>query len=255
MPDPARIDEVFASVDTARALGLRIGSKVRLVSLPADQTDAFYSGEFGKLSTTGPTPTVRVVGIGGTRLDLESVTYASKYFFATPAFAAAYHDKMISFSAGVLDVRLHSGRVGGMHSWRRSRARCGRIRISRLRRSRVRRCVTPHAVQAFALALVGFAAAIAWLIFTLALVGRAAASMSDDRDVLAALGSLRRDRAIDVAVRFIPATIVAVVIAIVGAWLASSVFPSGPAGTLDVDPGRRSTGWSSLSVPPSSRPA
>src|SRR5205807_10626942 len=69
----------------------------------------FRSGQYDKLTIHGPKPSVRVVGVIRTRLDLVHVSYAGKYFLATPAFHRAYGD-IFSFGPQ-LDVLLtnHGG--------------------------------------------------------------------------------------------------------------------------------------------------
>jgi hypothetical protein len=238
LPDPSRADEVLAGVNTARKLGLRVGSVVKLASFPSRQTKAFFDGDFDALTLTGPAPTVTVVGVGRTRLDLDSAGYASKYFFATQAFANAYREKIIAYSSGVLDVRLRSGTKGVdafLKTIPRNVARNEQFSAYAIARSPM---IETTRTQAIALGLVGLAAALAFVLFGVVVVGRIAASIDDDRAILNALGLRRRQRAAAAIVRLLPATIGAVVVAATGMWLASAIFPTGPAGTIETTTGR-----------------
>src|SRR5262245_12891212 len=172
LPEPSRVDEVFTSVNTARRLGLRVGSVVKLVSYPTRQTKAFVDGNFDALTLTDPAPTVSVVAIGRTRLDIDCASYASNYFFATPAFSDAYRSKIVTFSDGVLDVRLRGGRKD-VDAFLKD------LPVAGVQREKFSAAALPSSpmietakTQAISLGLVGLAAALAFVLFGVLLVSR-----------------------------------------------------------------------------------
>jgi len=106
LPRVGAADEVVVNESAAAAYKLRAASQTTLRSVAAGtEADDVLAGHFDKVTFHGPSPTVRVVGVVRTRLDLGHVSYAKNYFFTTPAFYKAYADKMF-FYQPQFDVRL-----------------------------------------------------------------------------------------------------------------------------------------------------
>jgi len=113
LPRPDRVDEVLINASAAKNEKLHVGSALHLKGFSPDQTDAALRG--ADLQPTGPTADVHVVGIGRFPSELStappsSVIYAGNDFeFMTPAFFAAYGDK-VGLAGGVgMGVRLKRG--------------------------------------------------------------------------------------------------------------------------------------------------
>src|SRR5205085_11334542 len=83
-----------------------------LRSLASDEKETLFAGRVDQLTFHGPTPNVRIVGVVRTRLDLGIVSYAKRYFVASPAFYEKYGAQIADFTPQ-LDIRLNdSGGAG-----------------------------------------------------------------------------------------------------------------------------------------------
>jgi hypothetical protein len=89
LPHESAVDEVAVNESGASKFKLHVGSVTQLRSIHEDETEAFVAGRFDQLTIHGPTPTIRVVGVIRTRLDLVHASYASDYVLGTPAFYRA----------------------------------------------------------------------------------------------------------------------------------------------------------------------
>jgi len=242
MPRLGAADEVVVNQDGAKAFGLRVGSRTQLKSLAADETQAFLSGNYDKIDFHGPTPVVRVVGVVRTWLDLKHVNYAQKYFLGTPAFYKAYGDKMFAFPPQLAVVLGHpaaAGRfVAAAHATVEQRypesAQQFDGNPTKASLSSIRNATR---VQTLSLGLVALAAAIAGLVAIALMAARSVTAGSADFPPLRAMGISRTGRAWLAAATLAPAAIVGAIVALLGATLASPLFPTAVARQLAPAPG------------------
>lgn len=233
LPRPDAVEEVAINEAGRSRYGLKVGSQTKLSSLSSDEKDLLFSGHYDQLKFSGPTPTVRVVGVVRTRLDLGHVSYAPYYFLASPKFYETYSDKMADFTPQ-LDVRLKDpakaarflatarqtvqSKLPGSESADQFSGRIVSETISSIRDA--------SRVQALSLGLVALAAAIAGFLGLALMTVRSVAGMGDDFPSLRAMGVTRPGRARLTAATFLPAAATGAVLALIGATLASRFFPT-----------------------------
>ena len=92
-------------------------------------------------------------------------------------------------------------------------------------------------VQALALGLVALGAAVAGILGLAQMLSRSVTAMGGEFGPLRALGVSRDERARLTAASFVPAVAVGIVVALIAAWLASPVFPTGIARRTGPPPG------------------
>ncbi|MDQ1521120.1 MAG: putative transport system permease protein, partial [Actinomycetota bacterium] len=238
LPNPNAPDEVFVNERAAKALQLHVGTKTRLRSFAADQADALQSGIFNHLKFVGPEPTVRVVGIGRSRVDLVTASYAQRYFIASHAFYARYVGKMFGFGQ-LIDIRVDPGaNLGDVANAvaRRIAKDPQTVDVSRLTDA-AKGIKGATRVQALALVLVALIALAAGVVATSQAIGRSVNASAPDHSTLAALGVDRARRVRLTVVTFLPAATGAAALAVTGAWVASRWFPTGVARQAEVRTG------------------
>ena len=105
-PDQSRPNEVLASFPLAQDLGVRVGTAIRVPFYAASQADAVDAG--GALPVpTGPTVSLRVVGIEAAEVDLPAGSTPSYGLYGTRALAAQLRSATSANS--IYLVRLHHG--------------------------------------------------------------------------------------------------------------------------------------------------
>jgi hypothetical protein len=244
LPDANATDEAVVNESAARIFKFKVGSRTALTTLGADERDAFLGGQFDQVTFHGPKPTVRVVGVVRTRLDLGHASYARSYFVTTPAFDSAYASQIGGFSPQ-LDVLLKNPAVANRYLGE-ARDAVGRTSpefVDEFSGNSIRGGLTSirdaTRVQALALGLVAFAAACAGLLALAQVVTRSVSASSDDFPALQAIGLARRGRTRLIAGSFVPAAVTGTVLAVVAAWVASPLFPTGVARRVGPPPGVR----------------
>ncbi len=242
MPRPDAKDEVAVNESGRAVSKLHVGSQTVLRSMSPDDGKLLNSGHFDEIKFAGPTPTVRVVGVVRTRLDLGQVSYAKNYLVAGPAFYEAYGPGVFYFTEPQLDVRLQ--RPGQAEKFV-AVARAGVQEFPESAEQFNGRAMAPvlaavrnaTRIQALSLGLVALAAAIAGLLGLALMTARSVAGMSDDFPTLRAMGVAKPGRAGLAAATFLPAAGAGVVLALLGATLASPLFPTAVARRLGPSPG------------------
>jgi hypothetical protein len=235
-------DEVAVNEAAAAKYGLGVAMSTKLRSLAPDEGDALFAGRFGDLTFHGPAPTVRVVGVVRTRLDLGHAGYAGNYFLATPAFYRAYGTQMLGY-APQLDVRLaHPADAAryvtaARHAVAKEGAAAAQQFNGRIIQQGLTSVRDATGVQALALALVALAALCAAMFVLAQMIARGVGSISDEFPTLRAIGLTDRRRAALVAWTFLPSAVVGALVAIVIALVASPLFPTGVARRTGPDPG------------------
>ena len=244
MPRLGSTDEVAVNEAGAAAYNLNVGARTSLKSLATDETDAFLSGNYDKIDFHGPTPAVHVVGVVRTWLDLKHVSYAQKYFLATPAFYSAYGDKIFGYKPVLAVVLDHPADAARYLAAARATvqqkfpdsaqgldANPTKPGLSAIRDA--------TRVQSLSLGLVALAAAIAGLLAIALMAARSVSAMSSDFLSLQAMGITRTGRAVLMAASLLPGAIVGSLFALLGATLASPLFPTAVARQLAPPPGVR----------------
>jgi hypothetical protein len=239
LPNAAAADEVAINERAARLFHLRVGTRTATRSFSLAQGEQIQSGALRTPSYQGPAPTLRVVGIIRTRLDLVGASYAQQYFLASRAFSAANATRMFNFGA-LVDVRVRPGAsaraVAAAVQARLPDSDTGEGTLLSTGAKGVRNGAR---VQAIALLLVGVAALLAALVAGAQAMGRTLDDANADQGTLAALGLGRWRRAGLTAVIFAPVAVGAAALAVIGAWFASRGFPTGSTRQLEVHPGPR----------------
>jgi len=240
LPRPDAVDEVAINESGRDALELDVGSRTATRSIAADEGPAFMAGRYDELTAHGPAPTVRVVGVIRTRLDLVHASYAPNYFLGGPAFYKAYERDTLKYLPQ-LDVRLQraSDAPKYMAAARETVEEAngtdtfsGRTLSTALHSIR-----DATRVQALSLGLVALAAAVAGLLGLALMAARSTATMAEAFPPLRAMGVTRPGRARLAASALLPATVGGVVLALIGAVLASRLFPTALARRLGPSPG------------------
>jgi hypothetical protein len=246
MPRPDAVDEVVVNESGASDFNVGLGARTSIRSIATDEKEAFIAGQYDKLTVHGPRPTLRVVGVVRTRLDLSHVSYAKNYFLATPAFYRTYGDQIFAFSVQ-LDVLLHnpgdaSRYLAGAHRMVEQTYRDSAEDFSgRNPKTTLTSIRDATRVQTLSLALVALAAAAAGLLGIALMAARSVTAMSSDFLPLHAMGIPRSGRAWLMAGTTLPSVIAGTLLALVGATLASPLFPTavarraGPAPTMRFD--------------------
>ena len=222
-PRPDRVDEVAVNPSAAAHLHLRVGSMLRLRAFAPAQSTELLRGT--RAAPTGPTVTVRVVGIERALADLSAAQAAPGVLYAsndsvlfTPAFLDRYRDRVAT--AGVLLVfRLRDG-ASQLPSFRAAvgRLTAGKAGVFPGSDDLTAAAQARHATSVEALALLLFG--LLGGVVTLTLIAQALARQvhvdAEDYPTLRAMGATRTQFAAGAAIR-------AALIASVGAALAVAV--------------------------------
>jgi len=241
-PRPDAVDEVAVNQAGADRYKIRVGDRLPLHSLAADEADAFESGRYDQINFHGPTPTVRVVGVVRTWLDLGQVSYANNYFVGTPAFYRTYGDQIFGFPPQLAVLLQHpSGAarfVQTAHDTVERRFPTSADQFNgRTTKTSLTSIRDAARVQALSLAIVALAAAIAGLLGLALMTARTVTSMATDFPPLEAMGLTRPGRAGLMAATTLPAVLSGSLLAVIGATLASPLFPTAVARRTGPPPG------------------
>lgn len=231
VPRPDAVDEVAVNQTGGGRYNIRVGDRVPLHSLAADEAEAFMAGRFDQITFHGPTPTVRVVGVVRTWLDLGQVSYANNYFIGTPAFYRTYGEQIFGFPPQLAVLLQHPSAapafVETAHTAVEQRFPASAQEFNgRVTKSSLTSIRDAARVQALSLAVVALAAAIAGLLGLALMTARTVTAMSGDFPPLEAMGMTRPGRAGLMATTLLPGVVGGMFLAVVGATLASPLFPT-----------------------------
>ncbi len=238
LPDQSRPEELFTNPTGAKALGLKVGDAVDLLTVSADEMPS-QQGSLDQLlslidsGAIGHHIRARLVGIGVTTGDVVPGAALDSILLTR-----AFHDSTKTTEIfGGDAVRQRAGASVDQFN-KRVRALApddASIDFQRLSSDRdtVRRAVTPQVVGLIALAI---ALALGALLSSAQSLGRRAAIRSDNDLALSASGMTSRERRSVDWLRLLFVTASGTVVAIVIAGLASPLTPVGVA--RDVEPAR-----------------
>lgn len=243
LPDPTKSDELFVDRNYADDAGIEIGDRMAWRIVHADKlTEFLTSDDDGSIAEATGAPdfgvpiTMTVVGIG-TALDSLVVDegFEPQGVYATPAFMDAAPDPVAPYWGAL--VRLTDP----------SELEAFRTAVDDLvpdelfvyqtleaTRPKLERAISPGAVTVLAFGLV--AAGLGLLLVGQAISRRLQLDALDS-DVLAALGTTRRERFGAALLRIAGVATAGAVVGGVVAWLLSPSAPAGPGRNIEPDPG------------------
>jgi FtsX-like permease family len=244
LPDPTKPDELFVDRTYADDAGIEIGDRMAWRIVHADKLTEFFAngGDDGSLAAATSAPdfgvpiTMTVVGIG-TALDSLVVDegFEPQGLHATPAFMDVAPDPLAPYWGAL--VRLTDP----------SELEAFRSAVDALvpdelvvyqtfeaTRPKLERAISPGAVTLLAFGLV--AAGLGLLLVGQAISRRLQLDALDS-DVLAALGTTRRERFAAALLRIAAVATAGAVVGGVLAWLLSPSAPAGPGRRIEPDPG------------------
>ena len=235
---PAASDEVLVSARLSQQLGLGVGERLHLETFTPAAIDRIFAGE--PATYDGPRVSLEIVGVGRQPEELTGgADYPAPLFVVAPSFFAEWAGKVHWFD-GIFLVQLTEGLDGidAFHADLRA-ALPGRDDINLHPSEEAARVGDAVSTQATALALLALVATLTAALALAQAAIRVTRSLGDDADVLTSIGFTERDvRAAAVATVALPvaagltaATAVAIAL--------SSIFPTGPAGRVEPDPGLR----------------
>ena len=234
-PDQSKVDEVAIGEALAEELGLRVGDELEIIGYSSEDVDA----PAGVAEPHGPRVPLRIVGIVRRPLDLGGRGAVGGVVVLTRAFTDEYRDRIGSYVGTVLRVRAERGADGVAGIGQVARRIFGDNERFSLTGLAIEGAVAQNAVDVTTVGLL-IAAGVAALTSIVGIgiaLARVIALADVEQPTLAALGARRRTRALAAGAVALPIAVVGACLAVVGAVLASPVFPIGVAADAEPDPG------------------
>jgi hypothetical protein len=232
---PARVDEVLVNEVGRDRFGLRVGRRVRLVSLTMDQFAKVDRGQDPGVPA-GPVVLVTVVGITRSVQDVSDTPQS--IVVVTPAYYDRYADRIAHLdTAGAYVDDQHLAAVGAGALDQELTAILGPMvqppSVDDFS-SRIRSALAVQVLGLHAFALIG---AVAGLVAVGLMVSRHAAGSSTDRERRAAFGVTTSQERVAAASEFMPVAVLAAVITALGGALLAPEAITGLAARAEPDPG------------------
>jgi hypothetical protein len=234
-PDQSKVDEVAIGEALAEELGLRVGDELEIIGYSSEDVDA----PAGVAEPHGPRVPLRIVGIVRRPLDLGGRGAVGGVVVLTRAFTDEYRDRIGSYVGTVLRVRAERGADGVAGIGQVARRIFGDNERFSLTGLAIEGAVAQNAVDVTTVGLL-IAAGVAALTSIVGIgiaLARVIALADVEQPTLAALGARRRTRALAAGAVALPIAVVGACLAVVGAVLASPLFPIGVAADAEPDPG------------------
>lgn len=239
---PGAAEELVIGEPLARQRGIEVGDPLVLATFTQDQIQALL-GEVGTPipEPAGPRVRMKVVGISRSPVDLSQQGDAGGILLLPPAFSEKYGDRVGSYIDVVL-VRLTGGTTGVpgfVGDLRRNFRDDPDAVIDEVEPTAVSTSGVNESIDVLAIGLAVFAgvAAISGLVVVGLIVARLVTLSSEERDTWQALGLTRAQRSAALALPPLGAVVIGTALALVGAWLASTLMPMGLARRAEPDPG------------------
>lgn len=236
--NPRAAHEVTLSEPTARRVGLHVGDTLVLgSSFTPEQMAVFRGGEDGG-EPRGPRVRLRVVGIERRPFDLTTEGQDAAVSFLTPAFYRTYHDRIGSFLGENVRIRLDRGAAGIPAFTRATRGNAGTTDVT-FRPATFDTGGLQDSTDVLVVGLTLFAAiaGLAGLVAVAQALARQAMLAASEGGALRALGLARGQHIAALSIAGLPAVAAGVVLAVAGAFMASSFMPLGIAGRAEPHPG------------------
>jgi hypothetical protein len=231
------VDDIDIGEGLASLLHVGLGDRITFQSFSPE--DVVNAGSTPGLH--GPTVKLHVVGIVRRPLDLGGRGAAGGVVVTSPAFLAKYGDQIGTFSGTILRVRTDHGSADANRVAQEARQIFGRSPQFGITNLGVEGAGARNAIDVTTVGLwlaAGVAALTAVVAIALA-ISREVSLGDADQLTLSALGLRRRHRVLAAAAIGFPPALIGAVLAMVGAALASPIFPIGVAAQAEPDPGFR----------------
>ena len=235
--DPSAAEEIVVGESLADRMHLRVGSSLPFGSYTQAQIDrAFAGGNPG--DPAGPNVRFRVVGIDRRPLDLGVRATSGGIIVLTPAFAKQW-DGTIGQFTDVLRVRTKAGQSEVPQVTTAARRIFGRAEVFGTQSLGIESEGARNAIEVLTLALwiIAGVTAAAGLVAIGIVVTRDVSHSGMDQPTLRALGLTRSERVLINGARVLFIAGGGALIAVIGAFFLSPLFPFGVARRADPDPG------------------
>lgn len=230
-PDQDRIGEIAIPESLVKVSGLDVGDRFVVHGFTQDQIDVALAGGDFDIVPQGPKVPIRVVGVTRVPGDLSLEGDNGGLILTTRAFAREYADDIGSFAGYVLRVRTTDGDAARrfVQASRALTAPLGQPGEFQVQPTSETVGAVQQSIDVVVSGLVVFAivAALAGLVVVGVVLRRFVDGGASDLDTLRGLGLPRSSRVLALAVPIAPIAIVGPVVAVVGAVLASPIFPFG----------------------------
>lgn len=242
-PRPDVPEEVVVPEPLARDAGLEPGDTLPVRGYTQEQIGELSSSSSDLPEPAGPAARLRVVGISRLPIDLSLQGRAGGVLILQRSFVEKYGPDIGNFSGesgGVLFVRLADGPAGVDRFLGQLRRVLG-DRTYDLDPAALSVGGIQDSIDLLAVGILvfGAVAGIAGLIALGLIISRQVALLAAGQSVVRDLGMSRAQRAIALAGPLLLAVVAGVIVAVMGAWLASPLMPFGVAGRAEPDPGMR----------------
>ncbi len=242
---PTAVDEVNLGEALAAQLHIRVGDDLDGQSYSPDLIARLVAGEVtGSPAPDGPDVRLRVVGIVRRPLDLGDRGSAGGVLVLTPAFARKYDASIGTFNGTILRVRTRHGEADVAQVAAAARRIFGASPQFGSQDLAIETQGAQNAINVLSVALWVFAAvaALAGLVAVTIVLSRAISLHATDQATQRALGFTRRQRIAVGGFQALPIAVGGAVLTVVGAALASPIFPIGVARRAEPDLGFRVDG-------------
>ena len=235
--DPAAADEITVGASLADRLHLRVGSSLAFASYTQAQIDRAFSGASPR-APAGPRVRLHVVGIDLRPLDLGVRATSGGVIVLTPVFRKQYDDRIGQYS-DVLRVKTTAGPADVPRVSAAARRIFGRAQVFGTQSLGIESEGARNAIDVLTLALwiVAGVTAAAGLVTIGIVLTRDVSSAEVDQATLRGLGLTRSQRVMANAPRVLLIAGGGALLAVLGAFALSPLFPVGVARRADPDPG------------------
>jgi len=232
LPRQDRIDEVAIPEPLARSLDLHVGDTFPFHAYSPERVRELATGErFEPGDPDGPKVRMRVVGVTRIPQDLSFQGAAGGVIVATRAFTDRYADQIGSFAGDVLVVRTTDNDAARdfVRAARAAMAGEGADGEFQVQPTSETAGAVRDSIRVVATGLVVFAiiAASAGVVVLAVVLRRFVDGGTADLAALRGLAMSQRGQALALALPLAPVALVGSILAVVGAWLASPIFPLG----------------------------
>jgi hypothetical protein len=239
LADQSKVDELTIGETLAASMHVGVGDVVHFDSYSPDDIATIRLNNAALPRPHGPRVSFRVVGIVRRPLDLGGRGASGGVLVPTVAFTRAYRDRIGTFAGSILRVRTQHGAADLPGVSRAARRIFGGQEVFAIQALGIE---GQGAQDAIDVATVGLyvAAAVAAVVGLVGLgiaLSREIALVDGDQLTLRALGMRPRTRVLAAAAVGIPVAVAGALLALVGAVLASPLFPIGVGGLAEPDPG------------------
>jgi ABC-type lipoprotein release transport system permease subunit len=238
--NPERADEVTIGEQLAKQLHVRVGDRLDFRTYTPADIAAIRENNAQSPPPSGPRVSLRIVGIVRRPLDLGGRGAAGGVVVLTAAFYEQYRDRIGTFAGSLLRVRTRTA-SDLMRVTRTAKQLFGDSGVFSFENLAIEGQGAQNAIDVATVGLY-LAAAVAALTGLVGIgisLSREVALLDGEQLTLSALGVRPRERTLAASTIGIPVALGGAVLAFLGAYLASSLFPIGVAAQAEPAPGLR----------------